>query len=128
MSRGRPTEQTEAKTKWTLKSVDYDGGTTTIKYDINKSKNGPYSIETTPGKGVRAKKVQIEKRSYNRQPVYMTFKTSNRSNAKVKIKKFNQNIDYILTQEKLPGVPKKAIIMDLGVGESFNKRFTEKYT
>ena len=128
MSRGRPTEQTEAKTKWTLKGVDYDGEITIIKYDINKSKNGPYSIETTSGKGVRVKKVQIEKRAYNRQPVYMVFKTSNRSNAKIKIKKFNQSIDYILTQEKLPGVPKKAIIMDLGVGKSFNIKFTEKYT
>ena len=128
MSRGRPNEQTEVKTKWTLTDVDYDGETTTIKYNVNKNKRGPYSIEVTPSKGTRTPKPKIEKRAYNNQPVYMVFKTSNRSNAKTKIKKFNQSIDYILTQEKLPGVPKNAIIMDLGVGESFNRRFTEKYT
>lgn len=128
MSRGRPNEQTETKDKWTLTSTNYEGEITTIKYDVNKSKRGPYSIEVTPPKNSRPKKFKIEKRAYNNQPVYMVFKTSNRSNAKTKIKKFNQSIDYILTQEKLPGVPKDAIIVDLGIGESFNKRFIEKYT
>lgn len=128
MSRGRPSEQTEAKTKWALTDIDYDGETTIIKYNVNKNKRGPYSIEVIPPKGTRTPKPKIEKRAYNSQPVYMVFKTSNRSNAKTKIKKFNQSIDYILTQEKLPGVSKNAIIMDLGVGESFNRRFLEKYT
>ena len=27
------------------------------------------------------------------------------------------NIDYIITQDKLPGVPDKAVILELGVGE-----------
>ena len=46
----------------------------------------------------------------------MVFKTSNRSNAKTKIKVFNKNIDYIISAKKLPGVPEKAEIIELGVG------------
>ena len=52
-------------------------------------------------------------------PVVMVFKTSNRSNAKTKIKVFNQSIDYIISTKKLPGVPEKAEIVELGVGKSF---------
>jgi hypothetical protein len=46
---------------------------------------------------------------YGKNPVVvMVFKTSNRSNAKTKIKVFNKNIDYILSAKKLPGIPEKA--------------------
>ena len=58
----------------------------------------------------------------------MAFKTSNRSNAKIKVKVWNnENIDYILTAPKLPGVPSNAIILDIGVGSSFIKSYAKKY-
>ena len=61
-------------------------------------------------------------------PVVMVFKTSNRSNAKTKMKVWkNTNIDYILTQDKLPGVPDKAVILELGVGESLIEKYKLKY-
>ena len=58
----------------------------------------------------------------------MVFKTSNRSNAKTKIKVWNnENVDYILTAKKLPGVPEKAEILGVGVGPSFVEYYTKKY-
>ena len=57
----------------------------------------------------------------------MVFKTSNRSNARTKIKVFNKNIDYIITAKKLPGVPEKAEIVELGVGRSFISKYKQKY-
>ena len=54
-------------------------------------------------------------------PVVMTFKTSNRSNAKTKVKVIrNRNIDEVLDKKtKIPGIPEKAVILEIGVGKSF---------
>jgi hypothetical protein len=54
-------------------------------------------------------------------PVVVTFKTSNRSNAKTKVKVIrNRNIDEVLdVKTKIPGIPEKAIILEIGVGKSF---------
>jgi len=54
-------------------------------------------------------------------PVVVTFKTSNRSNAKTKQKVIrNRNIDEVNdTNVKIPGIPDKAIIVHIGVGKSF---------
>jgi len=61
-------------------------------------------------------------------PVAIVFKTSNRSNAKTKMKVWNNtNIDYILTQDKIPGIPDKAEILELGVGKSLVKKWQSKY-
>jgi len=58
----------------------------------------------------------------------MVFKTSNRSNAKTKIKVWNNtNIDYINTAHKLPGVPDKAVILELGVGKGIIEKYKRKY-
>ena len=58
----------------------------------------------------------------------MVFKTSNRSNAKTKMKVWNSmNIDYIITQDKLPGVPDKAEVLELGVGKGLIKKYKSKY-
>ena len=58
----------------------------------------------------------------------MVFKTSNRSNAKTKIKVWNnENVDYINSNKKLPGVPEKAEILEIGVGSSFINYYREKY-
>ena len=62
-------------------------------------------------------------------PVVMVWKTSNRSNAVTKIKKFNgYHIDYILSaHSKLPGVPENAIILELGIGKKFYDIWKAKY-
>jgi len=54
-------------------------------------------------------------------PVVVKFKTSNRSNAKTKVKIIrNRNIDEVLDKAtKIPGIPEKAVILEIGVGKSF---------
>lgn len=128
-NRGRPSEQIERLDKWTIDSTDYNGFRSIIKFDRSKSSNGPYSWENNPPKGFRQLKVKPDKgKAYGKQPVVLVFKTSNRSNAKTKIKVFrNENIDYILTADKLVGVPPKAEIVDIGVGISFVERYKQKY-
>ena len=121
MSRGRPSEQVEKLSQWTLNTED-----AIYKYDVNKNPNGCYSVESKFKAGEKVKP-DIDQRMYGKNPVVMVFKTSNRSNAKTKIKVFNKNIDYILTAKKLPGVPEKAEIIDLAVGKSFISKYKQKY-
>jgi hypothetical protein len=68
-------------------------------------------------------------------PVVVTFKTSNRSNAKVKQKVIrNKNVDEVLdVKTKIPGIPEKAVILEVGLGKSFintlfraSRRFVKK--
>lgn len=64
---------------------------------------------------------------YHKETVTVVFKTSNRSNAKTKIKTFrNKSIDDIL-EKKLPGVPDTAVILELGIGSVFEKQWRTKY-
>ena len=134
MSRGRPSEEVKIITKYTLVCPEYYsnpelGEITTFHYDLDKFKNGPYKVEITYPKGTRYVKPKIEKgKSYGKTPVVMVFKTSERSNAKTKIKVWNnENIDFIISNLKLPGVPKDAIILELGVGESLIENYKLKY-
>ena len=128
-NRGRPSEQVERLDKWVLDDTDYMGARSIIKFDRSKSANGPYSFENIPPKGFRQPKFKPEKgKAYGKQPVVLVFKTSNRSNAKTKIKVFkNENIDYIISADKLVGVPPTAEIIDIGVGISFVDKYKQKY-
>lgn len=58
---------------------------------------------------------------YPKIPIVVTFRTSNRSNAKLKKKVFrNRTIDEILDIDvKLPGIPENAIIEHIGMGKRF---------
>jgi len=69
------------------------------------------------------------KKEYVDQPVVIVFKTSNRSNAQTKIKVFkNRNIDEIINPKtKLPGIPDIAVWLEVGIGESFIKKYSDKY-
>lgn len=134
MSRGRPSEEVKVVTKYTQVVNEYYsnpelGEITTYHFDKDKSKNGSYKVEITYPKGTRYVKPKIEKgKSYGKTPVVMVFKTSERSNAKTKIKVWNnENIDFIISNPKLPGVPKDAIILELGVGESLIENYKLKY-
>ena len=68
-------------------------------------------------------------KAYGNQPVVVVFKTSNRSNAQTKIKVFNnRNVDEIINENsKLPGIPETAVWLEVGVGELFIKKFSNKY-
>ena len=135
MSRGRPAEAPAiVKEKYTLEYYDVPskpelGWKSVWYFDRSKTTFGPWKVEHTPPKGWKAPKIKAEKgKAYAKQPVVMIFKTSNRSNAKVKMKVWkNENIDYIITAPKLPGVPDKAEILELGVGASFIKKYQSKY-
>lgn len=64
---------------------------------------------------------------YPKLPVVLVFKSSNRKNAKTKMKVFrNKNID-IVNGKKLPGVPDNALILELAIGESFINTYKQKY-
>tara|TARA_Y100001972_G_scaffold48760_1_gene59983 strand:+ start:427 stop:807 length:381 start_codon:yes stop_codon:yes gene_type:complete len=122
--RGRPSENVVKKTKYKLEFED-----STWYFDDKKSKNGAYKVEQIQPKGERIGKIKIQKgKAYGKMPVVMAFKTSNRSNAKTKIKVWkNENVDYILTAKKLPGVPEKAEILNIGIGSSFIEEYNKKY-
>jgi hypothetical protein len=65
--------------------------------------------------------------AYHKDNVTIVFKTSERSNAKTKIKTFrNKCIDDILSK-KLPGIPDSAVIVELGIGQEFEDKWKRKY-
>jgi hypothetical protein len=133
--RGRPAEAPAVildkfeRTFYEVPTKPELGWKMTWHYDINKTANGPYKTEVTYPKGHKHDKVKAEKgKAYNNQPVVMVFKTSERSNAKFKMKVWNnENIDYIISAPTLPGVPDNAIILELAVGEGFINLFNQKY-
>ena len=134
MSRGRPKEQEEVLTKYTQTCYEVPskpelGWTSVWHYDKTKFANGPLKVEQIPPKGFRQPKFKPEKgKAYGKQPVVLVYKTSNRSNAKTKMKVWrNENIDWIITQDKLTGVPSNAEILELGVGASFIKKYKSEY-
>ena len=64
---------------------------------------------------------------YPKLPVVLVFKSSNRKNAKTKMKIFkNKNVD-VVNEKKMPGVPENAIVLELAVGESFIDTYKHKY-
>jgi hypothetical protein len=134
--RGRPVEQVfEQPEKWIREFYEVPskpelGYKTTFYYDINKSVNGPYKTEITYPKNYKQGKQKSEERkTYGKQPVVVVFKTSERSNAKTKMKVFNnKNIDEVLDENvNLPGIPDNAVFMDIGVGECFINQYKRKY-
>jgi hypothetical protein len=134
--RGRPVETPiEPRQKWELTCYEVPskpelGGKTTYYFDLSKNAYGPYKTEITYSKDYKHDVVKPEKgKAYNKQPVVMVFKTSNRSNAKVKMKVWNnENIDYIISAKSLPGIPDTAEILELGVGESLIESWKSKHS
>ena len=60
--------------------------------------------------------------------ISIVFKTSNRSNARTKIKTFrNKCIDDVLKQKKIVGIPEKAIILEIGMGKRLEEKYRKKY-
>ncbi len=60
--------------------------------------------------------------------IAIVFKTSNRSNARTKIKTYRKkSIDDILTAKKLVGIPNNAIILEMGMGTALEDQYRKKY-
>lgn len=65
--------------------------------------------------------------SYHKSDVTIVFKTSNRSNAKTKMKTIrNKSIDDVL-ERKIPGIPDTAVILEIGIGDRFEQQWKTKY-
>jgi hypothetical protein len=66
--------------------------------------------------------------SYHKSTVTVVFKSSNRSNAKTKMKTFrNKSIDDILDATRIIGVPDTAVILELGIGKQLEEQYRKKY-
>ena len=135
MAQGRIKENDTILDKWVMTCYETPskpelGSKSVWHFDRSKNSHGCYKVEHTPAKGEKQPKIQINKtQTYGGMPVGMVFKTSKNANAKTKIKVWNNtNIDYIITQDKLPGVPDKAVILELGVGEELIKTWKSKYS
>ena len=67
--------------------------------------------------------------SYPKTSIVIVFATSNRSNAKYKMKIVrNRNIDELIDVNfNIPGIPAKAIIKEVGMGMYFKEKYKKKY-
>ena len=60
-------------------------------------------------------------------PVVVVWKASKHGRSKPKMKVFKtKHVDDILTK-KMHGIPESAIILDVGVGKSFNETYKKKH-
>lgn len=133
--KGRPKETPSVQLdKWTREFYEIPtkpelGWKMSWHYDKSKNTNGPYKTEISYPKGYKHEKFKAEKgKAYNGQSVVMVFKTSDRANAKTKMKVWShENIDYIISAPSLPGIPDNAVILETAIGESFIEFFKSKY-
>jgi len=67
--------------------------------------------------------------TYPKIPIVIAFATSNRSNAKTKVKVVrNRTIDDLIDcNYVIPGIPAKSVIKEVGMGEIFIERYKKKY-
>lgn len=67
--------------------------------------------------------------SYPKLPIGIAFATSNRSNAQYKVKVIkNRNIDELIDLNYIiPGIPAKAVIKEVVMGQSLCDKLIEKY-
>tara|TARA_R110002074_G_scaffold378302_1_gene556063 strand:+ start:461 stop:844 length:384 start_codon:yes stop_codon:yes gene_type:complete len=125
MSRGRPSEKPAiVLDKWVQ-----DNENQIWYFDRSKSSNGCYKVENKFIAGEKQAKPIIDQRMYSKDmPTVIVFKTSNRSNAKTKMKIINKNIDYVLSAKKIPGIPDIAEWLEVGIGKSFVSKYKQKYS
>ena len=67
--------------------------------------------------------------TYPKIPITIVFATSKNSNAKIKMKTVsNRNIDELMDLNyRIPGIPEKAVIKEVGMGKIFIERYKQKY-
>ena len=78
---------------------------------------------------IMARKKWSKDGSYPKTPIVIVFATSNRSNARHKMKIVrNRNIDELIDVNfNIPGIPAKAIIKEVGMGMYFKEKYKKKY-
>lgn len=65
---------------------------------------------------------------YTKAPVVVAYKASKHGRSKPKVKVFkSKNIDEILFGNKLTGIKNDAVILEVGVGNSFITKYNKKY-
>lgn len=65
---------------------------------------------------------------YTKAPVVVAYKASEHGRSKPKVKVFkSKNIDEILFGKKLTGIKNDAVILEVGVGNSFITKYNKKY-
>ena len=123
-NRGRPSEKPAiVLDKWTQETEDQ-----VWHFDRNKFPYGCYKVENKYKAGEKQSKPKIDQRLYHKNmPTVVVFSTSNRSNAKIKIKIINKNIDYVLSAKKIPGIPEISEWLEIGTGKSFIDKYKQKY-
>ena len=67
--------------------------------------------------------------NYPKVPIVIAFATSNRKNARYKVKVVrNRNIDELMDCNYIiPGISAKCIIKEVGMGEYFIEKYKKKY-
>lgn len=126
MSRGRPKINEEKLKEWVLEDKDYTGEITRYYFDEEKNPRGIWKTEIENNKDSFPESINPNPNYINCLTV-MVFRTSNRKNAKVKIKTWkNKNIDDVLFN-KQSGIPKGAEILEVGVGNNFKEIYKQKY-
>jgi hypothetical protein len=121
-SRGRPAENDTPLVKF---KVETEGAT--YHFDRTIHKGGTTKVVNHDKSPLKDTEI-IANQTYTPGPVTLVFKTSNRKNAKTKIKVFkSKNIDWVNSTKKIAGVPANAVFLELGVGEKFLKKCKEKY-
>ena len=133
--KGRPKETPVVQLdKWTREFYEIPtkpelGWKMSWHYDKSKNTNGPYKTEISYPKGYKHEKFKAEKgKAYNGQSVVMVFKTSDRANAKTKMKVWShENIDYIISAPSLPGIPDNAVVLETAIGEGIIEFIKSKY-
>lgn len=125
-SRGRPSENVEVKVKFELDTVDVRGERTVYKFDRTKHPTG--TVATRIYALGQPNKPELNlKQKYIPTPVVVVFKSSNRKNAKTKMKIFKtRHLDDILTNP-IPGISEKAEILEIGVGAKCITRYKKEY-
>lgn len=126
MAKGRPAQNDVPLVKFELEGKDYTGEK--IKYFFDRKKHKSATVKTEISNSPRTKSVKLNiKQKYTDAPVVVVFKSSNRANAKTKLKVFNnKNIDDIISNSQ-PGIPDKAEILEVGVGKKFKDKYTKQY-
>ena len=65
---------------------------------------------------------------YHKDTITIVFKTSNRSNARTKMKTFrNKSIDDIVDAKRIVGIPDNAVILEIGMGKQLEEQYRKKY-
>ena len=65
---------------------------------------------------------------YHKDTITIVFKTSNRRNARIKMKSFrNKSIDDIVDAKRIVGIPDNAVILEIGMGKQLEEQYRKKY-